>query len=81
MPDEGEKGIFNLKETGMIPKVHLSDPGVEPSDEELEALSEAALADAVERHRAAEVRFQSRMNAALEESLRRAEEDRLVAGP
>lgn len=65
----------------MIPKVHLSDPRVEPSDEELEALSEAALTDAVDRHRAAEARFQSRMSAALEDSVRRTEEDRLVAGP
>lgn len=65
----------------MIPKVRLSDPGVEPSDEELDALSEAALAEALERHRAAEARFKIRMNAALEESLRRTEEDRLVAGP
>lgn len=65
----------------MIPKVRLSDPGVEPSDEELDALSKAALSDAVDRHRAAEARFQGRMNAALEEALRRTEEDRLVAGP
>lgn len=50
----------------MIPKVPLANPSVEPSDEDLKALSGAALDDALDRHRAAEARFQDRMSAALE---------------
>jgi hypothetical protein len=65
----------------MIPKVNLADPTVEPTDEELEALSKAALQEALDRYQASEDRFQARMSGALEAARRQAAERAFVPGP
>ena len=65
----------------MIPKVNLADPTVEPTDEELEALSRGALQDAVDRHRAAEDRFRARMSEAFETARRQAGERAFAPEP
>ena len=54
----------------MIPKVNLADPTVEPTDEELDALSKAALQEALDRYQASEDQFQARMSEALEAARR-----------
>ena len=49
----------------MVPKVNLADPNVEPTDAELEALSEAAVETAYALHIFAEARFQAEMREML----------------
>ena len=40
-----------------VPRVDLTDPSVEPTDDELEALMQAMCDDVVERHEAAQKKF------------------------
>lgn len=52
----------------MVPKVYLADPDVEPSDEDLRALSLAARDEARARYLAAEQRFRAGIRAQLQAS-------------
>jgi hypothetical protein len=52
----------------MVPKVYLADPDVEPSDEDLRALSLAARDEARARYLAAERRFRAGIRAQLQAS-------------
>lgn len=61
-----------------IRKVNLADPRVEPTDEELEALSRAALALAIERRQGAVVRFREGMSTALAERVGKVEATDIV---
>lgn len=60
----------------MVPRVNLSDPDVEPTDAELQALSRAACDTAIARHKEAQARFRAEMTDLLRAS--RAAADRAV---
>lgn len=45
----------------MIPKIHLADPDIEPSDEDFVALSAAALETAIERREIARAGYEQRL--------------------
>ena len=50
---------------GKVPRVDLTDPSVEPTDEELRALMLAVRDSVIERGREAKARFQRRLDRAI----------------